>query len=212
MLKKLLFFLLMPFPVLCQTSTDYSIYSKIINEKVLDWKKKDSNISQVVITDRLSKHSLDSSFIQIVDELNKENLSTVFTFLKFYDNPIEIWNNEEFILLKNKFKSEVFKETDLKAEGFKIDVPVKIVSKQWIEKLFNTKRNKGFEKAWKKFYNEYPLSPGYFEFSKISYSKNFAVVYVVWRAKPMIGNGRLEILKMEKEKWTKLAYFNMWNN
>jgi len=148
----------------------------------------------------------------MIDELDKENLSTIFTFLQFYDKPSDIWNNEEFILLKNNFKSEVFKETDLKAEAFKIDVPIKIVSKQWIEQLFKTKRNKGYEKAWKKFYSEYPSSPGYFEFSNISYSENFAIVYVVWRAKPLIGNGRLEILTMENGKWKKMAYFNMWNN
>ncbi len=136
----------------------------------------------------------------------------IFTFLQFYDQIIEIWNDEEFMLLKDGFKSIMFGNTNLKAFAFNVDVPVKIISNLKIEKIFKKKRYKGFEKAWSRFYREYPTSTGYFEFSNIAYSENYAMVYVVWRAKPLIGNGGIEILIKSNDQWKKLAYLNMWNN
>jgi hypothetical protein len=210
--RLLIFFLGFSLSALGQSNSDYDTYSLLINERIIDWKMDMDTIPHVIVVNNLTRFSKDSSTIAIIDEMIAKDKSLAYTLLHFYDKPIDLLNNSEFILLLNNFKSKIFEQTDLQADSFKLKIPMKIEIAQRIEKIFDVKRIKGWDKAWNKFYKIYPKSPGYFEFSKVAFSDNFAIVYIVHRAKPLVGSGGLEILINKNGTWKELAYYGIWNN
>jgi hypothetical protein len=212
MIRPLIFLLMMPLTALSQPKSDYDIYSDLIINKILEWKVNPKTISSIVVTNSLTKFSLQLSTSQIIDEMIAPDNGGIYNFLHFYDQPKDILNNNEFKLLLNDFKLKLTVKTELKADSFNLKIPVSIVPKQKIEKIFRSKIFNSPDRSWRRFNKKYSTKFGYFEFSEIAYSENFAIVYVVHRVNPLNGVGGLEFLKKENGKWCNMANYAIWNN
>ncbi len=80
-----------------------------------------------------------------------------------------------------------------------------------IEKQFNKKGVKRLNKAWKSFYEKYTKF-GYFEFSKVFYSDNYALFYFVRSASPLTGKGEIVIFKQINDEWEFFRDIPVWCN
>ncbi len=213
MMKRLLFFLLIiPLTSSSQTISDYDIYSNLIDKNFLEWKINTDSVTSIIVVNTLTKFSINSELTEIIDDMINNNDKSIYNFLRFYDKPVDILNNNEFKILLNDFKSKLTKKTELSADGFKCKVPVKMVKKERIERIFSKKILNNSDRAWKRFNKEYLTNLGYYEFSNIAYSENFAIVYVVHRANPLNGKGELEFFKKENGNWNRMANYGIWFN
>ena len=206
-MKKIIFLLLLiPIVVSGQTKSD-EIYSLLINKKIIDWGMNKDSISKIIITNSLTKFSINKQFdlTEIIDSISN---GSNFPKIHYYKHFIDLKSNNDFKKLLNDFKTNIYKKTSLNQKCFKLGIPVKIINKNSIEKIFSSKIVKG----WNNFYKMYPKTTGYFEFSNIEIYNEFAIVYFIHRANPLTGFGRFEILVRENGKWNKLAYINVWNN
>lgn len=212
MIRNLILLLVIPLTGLSQSNSDYDIYSELINNKFLDWKINTDTLSHVVITNTLTKFGEKSTVIEYLDDMIANENRSIYNFIHFYDKPVDILNNVEFKHLLNDFKSRLTLETELKADSFKLKMPVEIVNKQRVERIFARKIIKDWDKPWRKFYKEFHTNLGFFEFSKVAYSENFAIVYIVHKSNPLNGSGELEIFLKENGIWRKLANYGLWFN
>ncbi|MCD4793601.1 MAG: hypothetical protein K8R54_10230 [Bacteroidales bacterium] len=206
MTRFLIIILLLPIISKSQNNSDYEIYSLLISENI-DYRKLNTDtIAHIIITDNLTKFSRINSIP--LDLLTKNNYKLAYELSDYNEKIFDLAENNKFDKLVKDFESKLNYNTGLIADSFNLDITVKIIDNRKIEKLFDSK----IEQAWRKFYKKNPSSPGYFEFSKIGYYKNYAIVYFVQRAKPLLGSGSLEILFKEDNKWNKFLHINIWAN
>lgn len=187
-----------------QTREDYIIYTTIIK----DWQSKIGGevIPESVITDRLSKIYLEKDlFKDLADDplvvlrtikINKETSDSLYLLLK----------DQEFAGLVSKFGKEYASTINLESEKFDQLFNVTIVKSKYIDKLLV----KAKAESWSKFYEKYPDSNGLFQFSKISYKDNLALVYFVSARNPLVARGEIIIMRRVQSKWNILGYFILW--
>lgn len=198
-------FLLISFTCLWgQTREDYIIYTTIIK----NWQSKIGGevIPESVITDRLSKIYLEKDlFKDLADDplavlrtikINKETSDSLYLRLK----------DQDFAGLASKFGKEYAATINLESEKFDQLFNVTIVKSKYIDKLLA----KAKAESWSKFYEKYPDSNGLFQFSKISYKDNFALVYFVSARNPLMARGEIIVMKRVQSKWNILGNFILW--
>jgi hypothetical protein len=191
-----------------QINQDYLIYSKVINTRIDTWKMKKDTIPGIIISDNLTQFDMIDELKSKIEIIYGRDKQIVYWTLNYNDSIMRLFGDS---IVKKTIYNLVNKldvPTNLKSDDFKLSIPVIVVRKKWIEKLFKL----NIEKGWSKFYNKYPKSPGYFDFSKVSYCENFAALYMVHRANPLIGNGTLVLLMKRNDNWEILTFLNIWNN
>jgi hypothetical protein len=211
----LLLTLLIPYVALCQTKEDYKIYSDLTNEKIIEWQKKSIKVSQLIITNNLTESSINLLSSSSLDLLDSANISYTYSIINVYDKDLSIikfLSDENYRTLMKMIKNEINSKVNLKLESFSSILPINIITKEWTDRLFEVHSYKKVNKAWDKFYDKYPNSIGFFEFSKVFHSQDYAILYFVWRAKPLVGNGELIILRQNNGVWEKIISLNLWNN
>ncbi len=194
----------------CQSVTDYDIYSSIINAQLENWKVPKESNNEIVITDSLTTFSQRIDLKDYAESYFSEDKSTMYMAFNYKESLIKLGTNLEFKDLYHRFATNYNKSRKLDPNNFHLFFKVKIVPSEEIENLFSKNKPKGFDKAWKKFYKKYPTTLGYFELSNIEYSDNFALVYLVHRAKPLIGSGELIIMKKVDKTWKIYESLDLW--
>jgi hypothetical protein len=193
-----------------QTEKDYKIYSKLIGNQMLDWKINNDSSQVICITNRLTSFSSRVNFKEYIDMLFGSDRQMAYMTANYKDSICKLLDNPEFKELFQVFADNYDEEQYLENTKFFLPYQVTLLDCEWIEFLFGHSENVNYKNAWKKFYKKNPNSPGYFEVSKIEYSENFGLVYIVHRAKPLIGGGKLIILKKVKDDWFKYDYLTIW--
>jgi len=208
--KFLIPFLLLSQCCFSQSLTDYSIYSSIINDRLESWKISKESQNVIVITDNLTAFSQRIDLHDYAEIFSSNDNNLIYVTLNYKDSLIKLSSSTEFKELFKRFAYNYNKPRNLTPENFNLPCNIKIVSSEKIQNLFSIRKPKAFDEAWKKFYKQYPTSLGYFELSNIEYSDNYAIFYLVHRAKPLIGDGQLIIMKKTNYNWKFYESLNLW--
>lgn len=204
--KLILIIVITPLYCIGQTYNDPEIYSNIINYQLNEWKVDENYFETIVISDNLTTFSKD---INLSDYFSLDDTSVVLSLLNHSYQLYLLLKNTEFKELLAEFNSNYLLPIDLSLNHFTKDGKIIILKHEWIERIF---KSKNIDKSWDKYYRKFPKTQGYFEFSKICYSENFAIVYFVHRAKPLIGKGSLIIIKKDDTTWNIYDKINLWYN
>jgi hypothetical protein len=190
------FLLLSSFLTYCQKGfTDYLIYSSVINDNLAK-----GNASVVIVT----KTTEDKDIFELgcFDTTSEGDLfcripydsDTLAHIRKFYQTP---------------------RTSRSLSDSFQVDVKRYIVKRASIRRLFrNVNRPRDIDAAWKRFYEMYPKSGGYFEFSSIFYlpDKQNVVVYYSVHRNGLNGKGAIAVLRQSGEGWSTILECTLWNN
>ncbi|WKW45858.1 hypothetical protein P3875_08715 [Myroides sp. JBRI-B21084] len=187
------------FDVYGQPYNEYEIYSTIINNKEINWTNKNTIL---VIRN-----------VELGDDSNE-----LLNYLKA----------DQELILSSFFDDESIKkyETDQNYQdailGLLKTSPQKIEIKSFVDSIFNLKpiRKRKFHsffkrdiiKGWdqidKKFQSNWVV-----EFSKVSFSGNYAAVYYGYYCGGLCGSGQLLVLeKKESTNWQIISKINLWNH
>lgn len=192
---------------------DNEIYSYIINSMLSDFGK-----DRLVVTDglshfalsRINKHfNYDSN-----DDFSKENFEVrdedwnIEHFLYvdekgllvesyYLDTIYDVRNNEEVIFLLEKLKNELLSKNGIQKDELTIFGEVELISTDSIDCLFEKGNRKDYLLDFK--------YSGYFEFSAISYNKDFAMLYYSscgdWCKDVTSSFGSVLLLTIVNNKW-----------
>lgn len=198
-------FLLISFTCLWgQTREDYIIYTTIIK----DWQSKIGGeaIPESVITDRLSKIYLEKDFFKELTDDPLAELGSVKIKEGGDDSLYLLLKDQEFAGLVSKFAKEYASTINLESEKFDQLFNVTIVKSKYIDKLLA----KAKAESWSKFYEKYPDSNGLFQFSKISYKDNLALVYFVSARNPLMAKGEIIVMRRIGTRWGISERFTLW--
>ena len=214
-MSRLLFIIfLIPILSFSQDKSDYRVYSQLIEKQIEDWDSDWDEFSQLVITDRLTCFSLDYDFKSFVEQALSDDTLTSYFIVNNKDEIFKLLGDDEFRDLLTELTNDSISNTKLRASGFTLPIEIEIVKHNEIEKRFNAKNRKRFryDRAWKRYYRDYPKTPGYFEISKILESKNYGLIYFIQRASPLTGNGRLMIYEKNSDSWDFVDDIDLWFN
>jgi hypothetical protein len=167
----------------------------LIDNQIINWKLDNDSSKVIAITDKLTSFSSRIDFNDYVEWLFGSDKQMAYMTANYKDSICKIIDNSEFKELFQRFANNYKKEQQFENRQFVLSNHVILIDYTWIEQLFNRSKTVNYKKSWNKFYKKYPYSPGYFELSKIEYSNNFGLVYMVHRAKPLIGYGKIDNFK-----------------
>lgn len=205
-MKNCLFILLYAFPLFSsgQINTDSEIYSMVVNDKLSKWNITNESGKSLLIIDQIRMENFDADFLE---SLSLEEFSYIISFYEDNDR-FPILEDNDFKSLLSSLKGEIVLPVNMQENILTINIPYHFISRKEIDKLFKGDSIKG----WGNFYKMHPAALGYFEFSKITYSEKYAILYSAHRYNSLGGEGRLEIFIKEGANWKSLAYCNVWYN
>jgi len=189
------------------TETNYTLYSKILSERLeLGKEVKDS----VVIVDQfvnffnIDDFSVFSSKSKAVSEIDLQTL-----YIQTYKDTIflkRLYKETELQKIISDFAANI--KQDLKILPEKLQNPNLIVYPITAKKfnLFFGKRRT--PKSWEKLSRKYG-SNKFIEFSKITYSENFAVIYYADRCGGLCGSGNIVVFEKVNGLWKILTEINL---
>jgi len=203
-----LYILVFPLLLCGQTRTDHEIYSTIINKKFSESGLKKESGKFILIVDRFGKDNMDESIEE--ECLSIREFPYCYININFYNNEdkFDILKDDDFGSLLSSFRNEIMLPATIIKDSLTVDLPTHLISRKEIDNIFKPKA----KKVWEKFYKKYNGALGYFEFSRIAYSKKYAILYYARRVNYLWGEGRLEILIKDNEKWIPFSYYNIWQN
>jgi hypothetical protein len=207
--KLLTIILFIPFYCFSQSKTDYELYSSIILHELQEMKIETGFYKNIVITDNLTESSL-LLFEEFCHDFECNFESMVQINRK--DSIYYLTRSEEFMNLLQELCEEYSVNTSFVGDKFQIEHKVTILKKEKVEKIFKTRSAKQIDNSWKKFYKLYPDSQGFYEFSKIVYSRNYALVYFVHKGMPLFGSGSLIIMKHDGQNYEIQEKLPFWLN
>lgn len=190
--------------VFCQTenkdSTDYAIYSKVIEEFLKD--DSDKHKKHLIFTENTE---LDKDFSWEINEF-RDSLEKILLYNDHYSVLFESQNKKPFLSEQTKqllIQLDSVNKTAKKISNEKLqfnDYTSSTVSKSALKKLFKKKE------GWGKFYQKYPNAFGILRVSKIVYSldKKQALFYFSYVKGGLYGYGYLLWIDLEsKDKMIK---------
>ncbi|WP_157198562.1 hypothetical protein [Mariniradius saccharolyticus] len=185
--------------------------------------RPNSDIIQTVIQNRLEKFSetekLPNSIVMLNGLTNKSRELAVNGLCLSLNRLDQIGKNmkkpsllktEEMLFLIIKLCKSIHGGESLDVEGYNTLPGLSVVKRDKIEILFNSNDANKNDAAWNTFYKIYPEGLGFMEFSNVVYSKNWSLVYVTHRHKPIGGIGYVAILKKIENGYVVEDAFNLW--
>jgi hypothetical protein len=176
-----------------QTSTDYDIYSILINDlfNQLDPKKEFSDnavLIDVICSDwnpvENSKYFLENSIqASMLDSVVIKKASMLIDELDiiFFNSPRTV------------------------VDSFTTVIPLQQL--ECADFLDYFKNNK-VEKGWKRFYKKYPKAIGALAFSKVVYLDNYACLYMDFKRHGLFASGDVYILRKKDQSWEIITKIN----
>lgn len=197
-LFQIVFLTISKFDVYGQSYNEYEIYSTIINNKEINWTNKNTIL---VIRDV----KLDDDSKWFLEELNSDsNLILSGTFLN--DESVnkykEDQNYQDAILGLLKTSTQKIKIKSFVDPTFNL----KSISKRKFNSFFKRDIDKGWDQINKQYQSNWVV-----EFSKVSFSGNYAAVYYGYHCGGLCGSGQLLVLeKKESANWVVISTINLW--
>lgn len=194
----IVFLTISKFDVYGQSYNEYEIYSTIINNKEINWTNKNT-----ILVIRNVKLSDDSR--EFLEELDS-NPNMVLS-LSYFDNEA----------VKKYLKDQNYQDAIL---GLLKTSTQKIKIKSFVDPTFNLKPinkrkfnsffKRDIDEGWDQINKQY-LSNWVVEFSKVSFSGNYAAVYYGYHCGGLCGSGQLLVLeKKESANWVVISKINLW--
>jgi hypothetical protein len=202
--------LIFPFISFGQKDDDYDIYKKAIIHQFKTWEIDIDTIPTIVITDNLTSFSKMREIRSLPDLIFNKDKSLRSSYVD-HDSILFITTyDKEFEALFKGFSDNYTRKTNLNAENISFrNTDVIVVTNEKIERQFSKNRIKQLDRAWSRFYENYTRY-GYFEFSDVFYSDNFAIMYMVRRASPLNGKGSIVIFKRINNNWVYFDEIEVW--
>jgi hypothetical protein len=182
----------------------------LIDNQMSKWGYHDDSDKVIALTDNLTNHAARIDFTEYADIIFGEDKQMAVMTVNYQDSLLKLIDDSEFKELFYRFSDNFNSRNNLVADRFAFEYNAVILDNNWIDQLFSVVNSISYKKAWKKYYKLYPHSPGYFEFSKIEYSDNYGLLYWVHRAKPLIGGGKLVVLKKYNNNWITYDFLTIW--
>jgi len=201
---------LIPISVLSQTELDYQLYSKVIDEIIDKWDFDRDTISKVILIEKFFPYENYGHGFK--ESLYDSPLEMVYWFIGNDTSRFNLINQMDVKKSIIKLDSLFMNTPTLNPSMFNLKTSVEAIPQRIFDSLFQDLFKRNFERGWKKFYKRFPTTFGVYELSRVSYSGDYACLYVAHRAKPLFGSGTMYILKEENSSWKILAQFNLWNN
>ncbi len=186
------------FDVYGQSYNEYKIYSIIINSKEINWTNKNT-----ILVIRNVKLNDDSR--EFLEELYSDP-NMVLPFSYFDDESQKKYltdqNYQDAILGLLKTSTQKIKIKSFINPTFNL----KPINKRKFDSFFKRDIDKGWDQIYKKFQSNWVV-----EFSKVSFSGNYAAVYYAYHCGGLCGSGQLLVLeKKESANWVVISTINLW--
>jgi hypothetical protein len=176
-----------------QVSSDYKIYTTIIEDYFLQHDSARIHVDNAVIIDQLdtlpnwAAESYDyidyAIFTNTIDTLTKNIAKQMLVILKTsYNNPV------------------------ISIDSFKCSIPLHLIKNSDFKGLFA----KRIHKAWDRFYKKYPRAIGAFGFTKVIYSGDLAILFVDFQRYGLAASGDVYIMRKVGDKWIIFNKFNIY--
>ncbi len=177
-----------------QITSDYRIYSAIIEDYFLQHDSAKKHVDNAVIINRLET------------ETNYVNESYDYIDYAFFDTPIDTLTKKKakqmLLILKDLYPNN----PTLTIDSLECSIPLHLIETNDFKKLFTKK----IEKGWDKFYKVYPKAIGAFGFTKVIYSGDLAVLFVDFKRHGLAASGDVYIMKKIGDKWIIFNKFNIY--
>lgn len=194
----IVFLTISKFDVYGQSYNEYEIYSTIINNKEINWTNKNT-----ILVIRNIKLGDDSIFF--LEELNSD--PNLVLSLSYFDEEsvnkyLKDQNYQDAILGLLKTSNQKIKIKSFINPVFNL----KPINKRKFNSFFKLDVDKGWSQINKKYQSNWVV-----EFSKISFSGNYAAVYYGYHCGGLCGSGQLLVLeKKESSNWVIISTINLW--
>jgi len=205
-------FIILVFSSICyaQDKTDYEIYYAVLSNRLKEWKINIDTVKKIIISNKLTISDNDTGTINsTIDEiLNGNNQDLVFYSRNDF-KAFEYLKNDSVKQLLKEFKIKFNQSVTLEKTGFESKGNIELVNFLDLNKVF---KGHYYDKEWKRFYKKYPNSHGYYQYSKIVKSPEFAVVFLVQRANPLNASGCLVGLRKKDNIWSVIFNLYLWQS
>ena len=194
----IVFLTISKFDVYGQSYNEYEIYSTIINNKEINWTNKNT-----ILVIRNVK--LDDDSREFLEELNSD--PNLVLSLSYFDNEsvnkyLHDQNYQDAILGLLKTSTQKIKTKYFVDPTFNL----KSISKRKFNSFFKRDIDKGWDQINKQYQSNWVV-----EFSKVSFSGNYAAVYYGYHCGGLCGSGQLLVLeKKESANWVVISTINLW--
>jgi hypothetical protein len=193
-----------------QTPLDYQLYSLAINNFINEGIKYDKKTTQVIV---INKYIPDENEASVYGKefLNGDE-QQINMFLRYDTLKIRLLNDNHIADAMRSLEKEFYETPLLDKNKFNLNPPVTTITKRQFENYFKTLFGRKIEKGWRKFYKKHPGSYGVFEFSKITYSDNYACFYIGRHSNGLSGSGDIVIARKLYGDWSIITYMNVWRS
>ena len=169
---------------------DYGVYSALINQKYVT-----ARIKLIVIKDQTVGYTIDRLLAEDPFEYVSKQLA-----------PVSKETYEDF-LAKNESPVRLDKQ-------FTLRVDYALIGQEELDRFFKPRQpDENFLfRAWERFYEKYPHSPGYVMLSRVGYNaaRDQAMVYAAHSCHGLCGEGRYILLTKGRDGWRIKNELHLW--
>jgi|WetSurMetagenome_2_1015567.scaffolds.fasta_scaffold05508_4 hypothetical protein len=193
-----------------QEITDYEIYYAALSGRFKEWKVNIDTVKRIVVSNKLTISDHDEGTLNsAIDDILRGYNQDLVLYSRNDFKVFEYLKNDSIKQLLEEFKYLPEKSVTLEKTGFGNNGNIELVDFMDIYKIF---KDHYYEKEWKKFYKKYPNSHGFYQFSQIAKSPEFAVLYLVQRANPLNASACLVGLRKKDGIWTVIFNLYLWQS
>jgi len=191
-----------------QTPLDYELYSIVIDDYTDQWDNNRDSITRAIVIRKFTP--LENHVAWYGKDLFASSDETINVTVHYDTLAMRLIRDEKIKSGLIKLESDFYATPTLNGIAFKSKTPVTTITDKKYQAYFKTLFGRDIEKGWKRFYKQNPDVLGVYEFSKIIYADNYAVLYVGHHAGGLFGAGDIVILNKINDKWIIVKYMNIW--
>jgi len=193
-----------------QDKTDYQIYVTVLSNRFNKWNVNIDTVKRIIISSKSNFSEIDySSINSTINEILNGNEQDLFFYARNDLNSYKSFKNDTVKNLLKDFKAIKNISVELKNDGFEGHSNFEIINSSEIDKIF---KGHYYDKQWKRFNKKYTNSHGYYQFSLIANSSEFAVLYYIRESAPLSADGNLVALRKIDGKWTVIFSLYLWQS
>ena len=193
-----------------QDKSDYQIYAAVLSNQFKEWDVNIDTVNRIIISSKSIFSEFDYSLINsTIDEILNGNEQDLLFYSRNNLNAYKSLKNDTIKTLLKDLKGITNISVDLKNDGFEDRRNFEIINSSEINKIF---KGNYYDRQWKRFNKRYPNSHGYYQFSLIAESSEFAVLYYVRRSNPLSAEGDLVALKKINGNWSVIFTLYLWQS